>query len=133
MQLSITEPPPTETKPSKRPAAFVWYAGARELMGEHGRSEYLDLPEKVDVLVSEWMGFFALAEFYIPHYQVNDIQERLLAYGRILAAAALVPNRVAPAATSACACSRVRMPADALTGPKRTSASTSSTVAPRGP
>lgn len=27
-----------------------------------GRAEWLDLPSKVDLIVSEWMGFFALAE-----------------------------------------------------------------------
>jgi hypothetical protein len=48
------------------------------------------MKKQVPLFIGMVVGFFALAEFYIPHYQVNDIQERLLAYGRILAAAAFV-------------------------------------------
>jgi hypothetical protein len=36
------------------------------------------------------VGFFALAEFYIPWYVVGTIQERLLGFAQVLAAAAFV-------------------------------------------
>lgn len=36
------------------------------------------------------VGCFALAEFYIPWYRVGDIQERLLGFAQVLAAAAFV-------------------------------------------
>lgn len=48
------------------------------------------MKKQVPLFIGMVVGFFALAEFYIPHYQVNDVMERLLAYGRILAAAAFV-------------------------------------------
>jgi hypothetical protein len=36
------------------------------------------------------VGFFALAEFYIPAHQVSTVQERLLGFAQVLAAAAFV-------------------------------------------
>lgn len=47
-----------------------------------GRVEDVELPERVDVIVSEWMGFFALAECMFA--SVVDARERHLAPGGVL-------------------------------------------------
>ncbi len=48
------------------------------------------MKKQVPLIFGMLIGFFALAEFYVPAYVVGELQERLLSYGQILAAAAFV-------------------------------------------
>lgn len=48
------------------------------------------MKKQAPLVLGMLVGFFALAEFYIPWYVVGEIQERLLGYAQILAAAAFV-------------------------------------------
>lgn len=41
-----------------------------------GKAEEIELPEKVDVIVSEWMGYMLLYETMLP--SVLDIRDRYL-------------------------------------------------------
>lgn len=48
------------------------------------------MKKQVPLFLGMVVGFFALAEFYIPWYVVGSIQERLLGFAQVLAAAAFV-------------------------------------------
>ena len=48
------------------------------------------MKKQLPMFIGLVVGCFALAEFYIPWYRVGDIQERLLGFAQVLAAAAFV-------------------------------------------
>ncbi len=48
------------------------------------------MKKQLPLLLGLLVGAFAVAEFYIPAHEVSEVQERLLTWGQILAAAAFV-------------------------------------------